>query len=53
MTSKTITIDKTTPHKKKVIKKTFRALETEVTDKTDKKILKAIKTCLLALTEFF
>lgn len=53
MTSKTITIDKTTPHKKKLIKKTFGTLETEATDKTDKKILKTVKTCLLALTEFF
>ena len=53
MISKTITMDKTTPHKKKVIKKTFRTLETELTDKTDKKILKAAKKCLLALTEFF
>ena len=53
MTSKTITIDKTTPHKKKVIKKTFRVLSVTSVSKTDKKILKAIKTCLLALTEFF
>lgn len=50
---KTITIDKTTTHKKKKIKKLFRKLESEVTDKTEKKILKFIKKCLLTLVELY
>ena len=53
MEMKTITIDKTTTHKKKKIKKLFRKLESEVTDKTKKKILKFIKKCLLALVELY
>ena len=53
MEMKTITIDKTTTHKKKKIKKLFRKLESEVTDKTEKTILKFIKKCLLTLVELY
>lgn len=43
MEMKTITIDKTTAHKKKKIKKLFRKLESEVTDKTEKKYSNLLK----------
>ena len=33
--------------------KLFRKLESEVTDKTEKKILKFIKKCLLTLVELY